>query len=448
MPLSSVNHTRTLPTGRRAGAGGGTKPKVLVVSTTIWPLAARLAMEFDAQGWAVGGVCLPANPLHSLNRIGTLYRYGPLKPGPCLARAIAGSRPDVIVPADERAIEDLRGLFETSTRPDAPVSAAVKAALQEHHGSVTSPTRWELIQAASDEGIVTPACMIVTSDEALAAFAAPFPWVVKADGTWGGKGVKIVSSLADAKAAIASLEQRPRLLDVARNALLGDDPFLLRALAGPARTCEITVQAYVRGRPANCAVACVDGRLIDIVSVEVLRTEGETGPASVVRLVDDAAMRAAAARLVWRFGLTGLFGFDFMIESGSKVAHLIEMNSRPTRLCHLPLRDRGSLIAAFSAAVGTPSPSRRVGGASIGDLVTYFPQVWQSDPRDPLLETAYHDAPWEEPALLRHCLAPPRRERIALIRWGLKANAVGRGLRRGPGAAAPFPTPGGVAPSG
>jgi hypothetical protein len=38
------------------------------------------------------------------------------------------------------------------------------------------------------------------------------------------------------------------------------------------------------------------------------------------------------------------------------------------------------------------------------DTIALFPQEWIRDPQSPALQSAYHDVPWQEPALIRDCV--------------------------------------------
>jgi hypothetical protein len=77
---------------------------------------------------------------------------------------------------------------------------------------------------------------------------------------------------------------------------------------------EITVQSFVQGRPANCAVTCWEGKVLAGIAVEVVASVAEVGPATVVRAVDGPEMIAAAERIARRLNLSGFFGLDFMID--------------------------------------------------------------------------------------------------------------------------------------
>jgi hypothetical protein len=126
----------------------------------------------------------------------------------------------------------------------------------------------------------------------------------------------------------------------------------------------------------------------------------------VLRLIENAEMSAAAVKLVRRLGLSGIHGFDFMLEAHTGNAHLIEINPRPTQVGHLALGPGRDLPAAlYSALSGEPlRPAKKV---TDNDTITLFPQEWMRDPASPFLTSGYHDVPWEEPELLRACVRKP-----------------------------------------
>ncbi|HEX6495746.1 MAG TPA: hypothetical protein VF018_09700, partial [Acidobacteriaceae bacterium] len=55
--------------------------------------------------------------------------------------------------------------------------------------------------------------------------------------------------------------------------------------------------------------------------------------------------------------------------------------------------------AAFAAVTGVPVHPRPVVTAE--QTIALFPQEWQRDPASPLIPGAYHDVPWDSPALVR-----------------------------------------------
>ena len=114
-------------------------------------------------------------------------------------------------------------------------------------------------------------------------------------------------------------------------------------------------------------------------------------------------------RIVRRLGLSGFFGFDFMLETGTGNAYLIEVNPRSTQVGHLSLGAGHDLPAALYAALSgkTVQPSPKI---TENDTIALFPQEWIRDPESAFLQSAYHDVPWEEPELIRDCVSNRRKQ--------------------------------------
>jgi predicted ATP-grasp superfamily ATP-dependent carboligase len=129
-----------------------------------------------------------------------------------------------------------------------------------------------------------------------------------------------------------------------------------------------------------------------------------------LQFTENPEMAAATAKMVSRLGLSGLHGFDFMLEEESENAHLIEINPRATQVGHLTLGEGRDLPAALYACVsGQPiEPSPKVTESS---TIALFPHEWIRNPESPFLQSAYHDVPWSEPALVRACVRTARARR-------------------------------------
>ena len=128
-----------------------------------------------------------------------------------------------------------------------------------------------------------------------------------------------------------------------------------------------------------------------------------------MRLIDNADMSAAAEKMVRRLNLSGVHGFDFMLEEQTGNAYLIEMNPRATQVGHLALGSGRDIPAALYAALSgkdvQPAPK-----VTENDTIALFPQEWIRDPESPFLRSAYHDIPWEEPELIRDCVSNRRKQ--------------------------------------
>ena len=229
--------------------------------------------------------------------------------------------------------------------------------------------------------------------------------ILKADHSWGGWGVRIVRDIREAEVALGRMTGA-RYLALAMKRLLWDqDPELVLGLLR-GRKPALTVQAFIPGTVANCALASWEGEVLASIAVEVLVSHGPTGSATVVRVVYHPEMISIAARIVRHLGGTGFFGFDFILEERSGRAFLLEVNPRATQISHLALGKGRNLPAALCARLlgesvsDTPAVTER-------DVIAFFPQELRRDPDSRFLVTAYNDIPYEEPALVRAFLAKP-----------------------------------------
>src|SRR4029077_1149187 len=127
------------------------------------------------------------------------------------------------------------------------------------------------------------------------------------------------------------------------------------------------------------------------------------GPASVVRLIENTEMAVAVEKIARQLGLSGLHGFDFILEEGTGSAHLIEMNPRATQVGHLTFGLGRDLPAALYAAV-TQESVQVARNISDNPTIALFPQEWATNRASAYLKSAYHDVPWEEPELVRACM--------------------------------------------
>jgi hypothetical protein len=152
------------------------------------------------------------------------------------------------------------------------------------------------------------------------------------------------------------------------------------------------------------------------VSVVVVATEGPTGAATVVRVIQNEQMKRAAELIVSRLNLSGFYGLDFIMESATGVPHLIEMNPRCTQLGHIEFAGQGCLAGALSAVLrGEPRP--QVHNPVRDNTIALFPQALAAgEACRPHIEASYHDVPSEEPRLMNELMLESWPQR----RWGAR----------------------------
>jgi len=382
-------------------------PSVLVSDTTRWACAARLAIVLAKTGIKVSAIC-PAvgHPIMKTRAIQEAFPYSGLRPLDSLRAAIEKANPDSIVPCDDRTVQHLHELHAQALSRGS--SGRQIAGLIER--SLGSPQSFPIVSARHgalamfrDEGLLVPEMKLIRTLDDLESWSAahPLPWVLKADGTWGGKGVRIAHSIETARKFFSELTRASGAFQAAKRLIVNRDPFYLRPWWDASRPAVIA-QAYVRGRPANCAVVCWEGRVLAGISAEVVSADGPTGPASHVRIVQDGKMMEAAERIARRLGMSGFFGLDFMKDNTGEL-HLIEMNPRCTPLCALQLGDGRDMVGALWAQLSGQRP-RETQPVTEKDLIAYFPQGWRSNPEDQ--PSCFYDVPWDEPELVQELLHP------------------------------------------
>ncbi len=400
------------------------RSRVLLFATLRWPMAGRLAIAFLQLGCEVDALCPRGHPVALIKGIGRTFRLPGLRWQAGLLRAIAARPADLIIPCDDDAAVTLSQLHDALNSAD-PAAHRVQQLIRRSLGMPSACAyathRAQLMALARDAGIRVPETRDLGDGEVLGEWVSRhgYPAVIKLDQTWGGLGVSMVRCTEDLVRVNAAARRPPAIKSLFRAIQDRDLCTWLRSLAQRPR--QRTLQAFVSGSPANRAVACWQGEVLAGISVEAVTTLHATGPATVVRVLENQDMSAAAECLVRRLGLSGLWGFDFILEDGTGHPYLIEVNPRATPVCHLPLGPGHDLPAALLcrlrqevvAQVRPPIPA---------DLIAMFPGEWHRDPASPHLHHAHHDVPWEQMEFLKDCLARPwaMRGLFARIREGLR----------------------------
>ena len=346
-----------------------------------WPFPAQLAGAFAGAGAHVEALCPPRAVLARSRYVARLHRYNALAPMESLCQAIAAARPDMIIPCDDLAAEQVNRAY----------------------GNASIGRMDFLIRAAGAGAPAVPAIALDSEDrldEVTRRLGVPL--VIKSDHSWGGEGVAIAATRQEAHAAFHRLTQQSRLRNLGR-ALRGRGAhFLTRALHPAAAS--LSAQRFVEGQPATSSIACWQGRIVAAHHFDVLLSTTPTSPASVIAAVGCPQMQASAHAIAKALNLSGLFGLDYVRDRAGQV-HLLEMNPRATPTMHLALEQ--DLPAALLGAAGLPARAR----PPVTDRrkIALFPREWLRDPASPWLTEAFHDVPWEDPEVVRACVraAPP-----------------------------------------
>lgn len=394
------------------------KPTVLIATTSRWFPTARLAMALAHAGCVVDAVCPPRHPLCKIAAVRKTHDYRGLLALTSFANAIAGTGPDLLVPGDDLATAHLHRLYHRELRRGG-AGEALCALIERSLGSPQSfpvvYARTAFMELAREADIRAPRTEVIGDLHALRKWIARvgLPTVLKANGTSGGDGVRLVRTLEEAERAFRALQAPPLFLRAVKRALVDQDKTLMWPSALRRRS-VVNAQEFVAGREATSAVACWKGSVLAGLHFEVVNKRDSAGPSSVVRLIENAEMSVAAETMVRRLNLSGLHGFDFMLEAHTGDAHLIEINPRATQVGHLTLGPGRDLPAALYAAL-SGEPAHAAAKLTEKDTIALFPQEWMRDPASPFLQSGFHDVPWEEPELLRVCAGKRQKPGAAIF---------------------------------
>jgi hypothetical protein len=383
------------------------QPHVLLLATQPWPTGARLGLALHAVGFGVSIWSPSGHPLLKTDAADHHYPYGAVGQD-SLERAILAANPDLIVPCDDPATARLQRLAARALTDSRlhRVLSVIERSLGPAADLNKLTERAYVLEVAAEGGVAVPANARLTSSADLRAWFHEygFPAYLKADGTFGGVGVRPVHTYQQAESALRALHAPPGTLGAFKRLAIYGDPTLMGPWVRRERP-AISVQRSVSGADVNSAIFCWQGQVLASISVKALATRYERGPSTVVRRIHNAAMDRAAKVLASRLKLSGFYGLDFILEGQgdeeqSGTPWLIEMNSRATQIAHLALGPGHDLAAAAYAAIGdVPVHPRRL--VTTENTIALFPQEWERDPASPLIRSAYHDVPWDAPALVR-----------------------------------------------
>ncbi len=412
------------------------KPTVLVAATALWFPTSRLSMSLADAGFIVEAVCPPHHPLSRTNAVRRTYTYRGLAPLMSLAHAIRACKPDLVVSGDDLSTRNLHHLHQREKNrglKGAEICALIERSFGSPESFATVYERASFMRIAQEEGVRTPKSAAIKDLHELRRWTSEmgFPVVLKSDGSSGGQGVRIAGTMADAELAFRTLQAPPLLARAAKRAMLDRDrtlvwPSLLR------RRHALNAQTFIDGREATSTIACWKGTVLAELHFEVIQKRYAAGPATVMRLIENPEMSSAVQKMAHRLNLSGVHGFDFMMERDTGRAYLIEINPRTTQVGHLTLGDGRDLPATLYSAV-SGNPVRLAPKLTEKDVVSLFPQEWMRDPASPFLKSGYHDVPWQEPELICACVrhgqewaARKVQDKGRVVAGAPKADSIGR----------------------
>jgi|SRR5271157_5575279 len=380
------------------------KPHVLLAATLRWPAPARLAMALANVGCKVTAVCPGQHPLCMTTAVDLICPYYALAPLRSFRAAIHRARPDLIIPGDDLSTFHLHELHKKHREEDDSdrwMCKLIERSLGASNSFEIVHDRASVIQLARQEGVRAPKSEVIHSVEDLRNWTsqAGFPTVLKASGTTGGEGVRIVTTQEEAERKLRTLQAPPLLARALKRTVVNRDLTLLRPSLMRKKPI-VSAQEFINGPDGTSLIASWEGNVVAELHFEVLKRQYTGGPATVLRSIENLEMRAAARKLASRLKLSGLYGFDFILETDSGKAHLLELNPRTTQVGHLNLGPGQDITPALVAAL-TGTHHSNISPSTNSKIIALFPGEWMREPASCYLQAGYHDVPWAEPELVR-----------------------------------------------
>lgn len=366
--------------------------QILLVATQAFPSAARLSLRLKRYGADVKAVCPPKSKLANVYSVSTSYPFEGWNPLNSLRSAIDKSRPDFIIPTDDRAVWFLHELSESHPEYQGIVERSIGRA----ESFPVTRSRAKLLSLAVELGIdVPPTCRIGNRrelDECLRTMKVPL--FLKKDGTWAGSGVRFISDVKDAAVTYQRLLRYPTFAVRLKQRLHISDPTAFTRLAC-LDTPEISAQALIKGVPATAMFACYEGEILGGVQARVIAARGKLGAALMIELIDDERISRAGSLLAGKLGTTGFFGLDFITEDETGIPYLIEMNPRCTQFGHIAVANKPDLAGLlWTRLTGNDVP--QAGSADLGSYISFFPLALEYDPTSPFLSQSRFDVCLED----------------------------------------------------
>ena len=352
-------------------------------------------------GFEVATLTPPASIVRKIKSANSHYTYRPWSPSSSILHAIKDFRPDFIVCADDQAVRDLHRIYLSlintiNDRTDLSyIGALIARSLGNPESYSITTAKSKFIAFAQSVGSRRPKTLVM-DDEFLGKYElenSRWPIVIKADQSYGGRGVRIVKSGEFVNRSFRQVVISHTWLKAVSALIRGLSPYpLIDRVSSCRRT--VTLQEFIAGRIVNRAVVCLNGRILVGISVEALQTMQLTGPATLVRVIDHQEMTDVCKVLVEKLGLSGYCGFDFILDDDNR-AWLLELNPRVTPIAAVAVRGRPNLAGALFAAltnskcirevpsIGTGIialyPQSKSSPAKYGDGISSYSDVWQNE---------------------------------------------------------------------
>ena len=373
---------------------------VLLVSTaTNWLGTARMPAALGKAGFDVS-LLTPADSLAAKSRFVRRVGYLPEGATPlqwvfAFAAMVKATSPRLVVPCDDTAVRLMQTLVISP--PDnlqwaqySTLAGLIRESLGAPEHYRTSVDKALLPAAAKALGVRVPQCIVTDELQDARSFAEShgYPVVIKRGFGAAGEWVAIVPDREQ-------LEQQ--FLRFMAAATL--------EIEGSGKT-RILIQAHISGSIVDQSMVAWHGATLAGFVREKLIKDPPLGPATVVRVLHAPEVRKFSDCLAAGLGMSGFFAIEYIMQTSTGDAYLIEINRRATSGITLGAMVGVDLCQAMHAAVnGNPASVR--GDVEPGEeqLIAHFPEEWFRDPNSRYLREYRIDAPWDDPDVLAAAMA-------------------------------------------
>ena len=364
---------------------------------------ARLPQALKNAGFEVAALCLPEALLAKTRYLDRLFPLAKTMDSAKLLKQLAEAmedwQPDLLICGDEMTV----ALSHYVARNTAKLSKVLSTrTLQLLKASVGDPQffdatlfKHDTLAAANALGLRVPAMTSVTNVMEAWHFVEKigYPVVLKKNFGCAGVGVKVCRNEAAVASALQTFMPRSQShFKVFAQKQLRRDWFPTGKV--------LSLQQFIQGRTAMYPLVALNGEILAGFAAIKEVTCSETGPSSLIRLINHDEMQATATALIQQFQFTGFASFDFMIEAETGHAYLLECNPRPVPVCHLGTLGGVNLGQALFARL-SGQPWKPQTSVEQEQVICLFPQEWRRDPNSANLHQIYHDVPWDDPALVK-----------------------------------------------
>src|SRR5579872_6411877 len=238
-------------------------PKILLAATDRWYPTARLGLALTKAGCIVEAVCPSGHPLNLTRAVSRMHRYHGLAPLASFGRAIRASNPDLVIPADDIATSHLHDLYSRELNKGQSghqICRLIAQSLGAAESFKVVRSRSACMQLAEEENIRVPHTDAIANESDLHEWIARrgFPTVLKANGTSGGDGVKVVNTVEEAERSFRRLQAPPLLARAVKRTMLDRDSTLVCPSLSR-RKRAVNAQTFVPGNEATSTFVCWEG---------------------------------------------------------------------------------------------------------------------------------------------------------------------------------------------